>query len=195
MLFNYVHFWGDYQHHRVDHGWYKREIRIIRNDASIHSWESAQSFRRIPNFDGKDYRQQKGTYKLKVAAIPAYIYHYGWVRPPRLMQTKKKALHAIHVGQNKANQAFQDRKVYFDYGPLGLASNFEGTHPKVMKNWIEKFDWANELNYSSEEKTPEREKFKHDKMKYRILTFLEQKVFKRRLGEFKNYVFIREDGK
>ena len=66
-----------------------KEIRIIRNDPDIHSWESAQSFRRIPNFDGLHYRQQKDTYKLKVAKVDAKIYHYGWVRPPQLMQKRK----------------------------------------------------------------------------------------------------------
>ena len=191
LLFKYIHFWGDYDHHRVDHGWYKNEIRIVRNKPDIHSWESAQSFRRIPNFDGKDYRQQKGTFKLKVAAIPAFIYHYGWVRPPRLMQTKKKALHEIHVGKNQADLIYQDRKSEFDYGPMGLAAKFEGTHPAIMKDWIKKFDWKEELNYTSKEINPNREKFKHDKSKYRILTFLEQNIFKRELGGFKNYILIK----
>ncbi|MGM0568950.1 MAG: hypothetical protein ACQESB_07040, partial [Elusimicrobiota bacterium] len=77
LLFKYLHFWGDYQHYQGGHGWYKREIRIIRNRPDIHSWQSAQSFRKIPDFDGKSYRQKEGTYKLKVALIDAYIYHYG----------------------------------------------------------------------------------------------------------------------
>ncbi len=191
LLFNYLHFWGDYDHHRVDHGWYKKEIRIVRNNPEIHSWESAQSFRRIPNFDGKDYRQQAGTYKLKAAIIPAYVYHYGWVRPPRLMQTKKKALHVIHVGEKQADINFEGRKAQFDYGPLGRAEKFNGTHPEVMKDWIAKLDWAEELNYSKNEITPDREKFKHDKFKYRVLTFLEQKVFKRELGGFKNFILVK----
>ncbi|MEL6134555.1 MAG: hypothetical protein AAFR59_14440, partial [Bacteroidota bacterium] len=67
LIFDYKHFWGDYDHYHLSHGWYKQEIRIIRNHPDIHSWESAQSFRRIPNFDGKDYRQQEGTYKLEVS--------------------------------------------------------------------------------------------------------------------------------
>ncbi|MEL6853091.1 MAG: hypothetical protein AAFP92_31565, partial [Bacteroidota bacterium] len=50
LLFNYRHFWGDYDHYQDCHGWYPREIRIVRNDPEIHSWESAQSFRRIPDF-------------------------------------------------------------------------------------------------------------------------------------------------
>lgn len=89
LLFGYKHFWGDYNHYLLSHGWYPNEIRIIRNNKEIHSWESAQSFRRIPGFDYKDYRQHNGTYKLKVAKVDAQVYHYGWVRPPQLMQQKK----------------------------------------------------------------------------------------------------------
>ncbi|NLK62099.1 MAG: glycosyltransferase, partial [Fusobacteria bacterium] len=56
FLFKYIHFWGDYNRYHKSHSWYPKEIRIIRNDKEIHSWESAQSFRRIPNFNGINYR-------------------------------------------------------------------------------------------------------------------------------------------
>ena len=45
LLFHYKHFWGDYNHYQGGHGWYPNEIRIIRNMPTIHSFESAQSFR------------------------------------------------------------------------------------------------------------------------------------------------------
>jgi len=51
LLFKYRHFWGDYDHHITSHAWYAHEIRIVRNHKDIHSWESAQSFRWIPDFD------------------------------------------------------------------------------------------------------------------------------------------------
>ena len=53
FLFKYKHFWGDYDHFILSHAWYPREIRIIRNDPEIHSWRDAQSFRRIPEFNGQ----------------------------------------------------------------------------------------------------------------------------------------------
>ena len=46
LLFKYHHFWGDYSHVHKSHTWYKKEIRIIRNDHTIHSWKDAQSFRK-----------------------------------------------------------------------------------------------------------------------------------------------------
>jgi len=65
ILFKYRHFWGDYDHYITSHAWYANEIRIVRNQKDIHSWESAQSFRRIPEFDGLHYREKKGTFKLR----------------------------------------------------------------------------------------------------------------------------------
>lgn len=192
FLFNYIHFWGDYQHHQNGHGWYKKEIRIIRNRPDIHSWESAQSFRRIPDFDGKNYRQQEGTYKLKVVQLPAYVYHYGWVRPPHLMQNKKKALDTIHKGKERVADLYKNQKDFFDYGPLGKCAVFEGTHPAVMEDFIKKFDWQEQLNFSKKEIHPNRKKQKHEKPKYRLLTFLEQKLLGgREIGSFKNYILIK----
>lgn len=192
LLFKYVHFWGDYNHYHHAHGWYKNEIRIIRNKPEIHSWESAQSFRRIPNFNGIHYRQQAGTYKLKVASINAYVYHYGWVRPPKYMQKKKKSLDTIHKGEKAADMLYAQKPKVFDYGPLGKVPVFKGTHPAVMQSVIQQFNWAHELNYSSREQGINREKFKHDKWKYRFLTFLEQKILGgREIGGFKNYILIK----
>ena len=48
-----------------------RMVRIVRRDPEIHSWWTAQGFRRIPNFDGVSYRTREGTFKLKVAAVDA----------------------------------------------------------------------------------------------------------------------------
>jgi len=193
LLFSYVHFWGDYQHKQVAHGWYKNEVRIIRNDPEIHSWESAQSFRRIPDFDGKNYRQQAGTYKLKVAKANAAVYHYGWVRPPRLMQSKKKSLDTIHKGSEKVSGMYSGKPDMYDYGPMRRAAKFKGNHPKVMKARIADFDWADDLNYSGKEINPKRDKMKHDRLKYRIISWIEQNVlFGRSLGQFKNYILIKK---
>ncbi|MFW5805714.1 MAG: hypothetical protein ACOCVX_04210 [Bacteroidales bacterium] len=192
LVFDYVHFWGDYKHHQTSHVWYPREIRIIRNDPDIHSWESAQSFRRIPGFDGENYRQQEGTYRLKCALAHAKIYHYGWVRPPKLMQSKKKSLATIHQGKSLVDEKYKQRANAFDYGPLGRTTTFKGTHPKVMQDWINKFDWADELNYSAKDINPQREKNKHDRMKYRVVSFIEKHLLGgKRLGQFKNYILLK----
>jgi hypothetical protein len=108
FLFNYYHFWGDYEHYLPFHGWYAREIRIVRNDPNIHSWGDAQSFRAIPNFDGKSYRKKEGSRHLNVILLPAHIYHYGWVRPPQIMDRKGKAMSSHFHGTT------HDRDASFD---------------------------------------------------------------------------------
>ncbi|MFN3939325.1 MAG: hypothetical protein ACK4IY_01980, partial [Chitinophagales bacterium] len=172
---------------------YKQEIRIVRNHPDIHSWESAQSFRRIPNFDGLHYRQQEGTYKLKVVKIPAYIYHYGWVRPPHFMQRKKKALDTIHKGDTKATVMYNKKAPVFDYGPLGKVATFSGTHPKVMEDKIAQFNWGDQLNYSKKQTNLHAEKMKHDSLKNKLITFVEQKILGgKEIFAFKNYVLLKK---
>ena len=191
LLFKYKHFWGDYNHYHISHRWYPYEIRIIRNNDDIHSWQSAQSFRRIPDFDGKSYRQKKGTYKLKVAKVDAAIYHYGWVRPPEYMQTKRRALDIIHKGLHKANQIHKNAQGAFDYGPLDLLQEFTGSHPKVMKDRIDEFCWEDRLQYTGR-LNPNREKYKHEKIRYRLLTYIEQELLGgRQIGGFKNYKIVK----
>lgn len=191
LLFDYVHFWGDYSHYHVAHGWYPKEIRIIRNRKDIHSWESAQSFRKIPDFDYVNYRQQENTFKLKVAQVEAKVYHYGWVRPPSYMQNKRKALDTIHKGNKKVQTLYKDQGDRFDYGPMRFTKEFKGSHPKVMGSWIEKFDWADELRMDAPIPT-NRPRFKHEKPKYRIYTWIEQNLLNnRRLGGFKNYIIVK----
>lgn len=188
LLFNYKHFWGDYNHYHIAHGWYPKEIRIIRNLPDVHSWESAQSFRRIPDFDYVNYRQQENTFKLNVAEVDAEIYHYGWVRPPHFMQRKKKALETIHKGAEIVNLEYLQQQDEFDYGPMRWTKKFDETHPSIMKDWIEKFNWADKLKHDG--KVPKnRPKFKHEKIKYRIISFIEQKLMGgNMLFGFRNYI-------
>lgn len=190
LLFKYYHFWGDYDHYHKSHGWYPHEIRIIRNDPDIHSWESAQSFRRIPHFDGINYRQQDGTYKLHVATVNAHIYHYGWVRPPHLMQNKRRSFHTNHWGYKKAKEHYDKLDDYFDYGPLNKIATFGGTHPIVMRNKIDEFDWKNKLQYTGNP-NPYREKYKHERFKNKVLTWIENKFNNdNQIATFKNYILV-----
>ncbi len=160
LLFDYFHFWGDYDHYLPYHGWYKNEIRVVRNNRNVQSIKDAQSFR----INGKD--------KLKVKRIGANVYHYGWVRPPRLMQAKKKEQDGMHWGKEKAEQMHQASPLDFDYGPLGKIPLFKGSHPKVMDDYRKELSWKAELNYSKQETKP-RKKNKHDSFKVRFLSFIE----------------------
>jgi hypothetical protein len=175
FLLKYIHFWGDYDHYINSHAAPPKEIRIVRNNSGVYSYKDALSFR------------IKNDRKLKVVEIPAYVYHYGWVRPPALMISKKKEQDSMHVGKDKAEEKYKNVEGYFNYGPLGRLPKFKATHPEAMKNWIEKFDWRDRLNYGREYDL-ERELFKHEKLNYKILTFIENIFFGgEQLFGFKNY--------
>jgi hypothetical protein len=194
LLFKYRHFWGDYDHYQQSHCWYRNEIRIIRNHPDIHSWESAQSFRKIPGFNGADYRQQENTYKLKVAKVDAWIYHYGWVRPPELMQKKIKAFSINHRG--KESVQLQEKLLFydkiFDYANLSHLSVYKGTHPGVMNEWINDFHWGHQLRYTGRVKSYNPIQNKHERLKYRIISWIEKNLlFGTPLGEFKNYILLK----
>ena len=184
ILFGYKHFWGDYKHYHSSRCWYPFEIRIIRNRSDIYSWGDAQSFRRIPDFDGFSYRKRKDTFRLHVVKSDAEIYHYGWVRP----------INSILKKQRHANQYYSnigDQTVVFDYGPLGRLSLFNDTHPSVMKNWISKFDWADELNYTKYY-TSKHLIHRHDFLRNRIITQIELFLFGQKTFGRKNYELLRK---
>ena len=192
LLFRYVHFFGDYWHYLNQHGIYPKEIRVIRNDPEIHSFQSAQSFRRIPDFDGVSYRKKEGTHKLNVVAVDAYIYHYGWTRPPNQMQAKRRSLHTIHKGEKRVNEMFAQAPEVFDYGPIGRLPKFKGTHPKSMEKRIAGFNWKDSLDYGKKFNA-NRDKHKHETFKARMLTVIEQNLLGgRQLFGYSNWHLLKK---
>lgn len=176
LLFKYRHFYGDYNHYLQSHGIYPKEIRIIRNLPDIHSWGDAQSFRIIPGFDYQNYRQKENTFKLNVALVDAYMFHYGWTRPPKYMQNKRKNLHTVFKGKEKVEQMFAQAADNFDYGALGNLSKYTESHPQVLAKKLEEFSWASELNYGTKHQL-DRPLHKHEKLKNRILSKIENTLF------------------
>lgn len=189
FLFNYRHFWGDYDHCFTHHGWYPKEIRIIRNLPEVHSWRDAQSFRKYEKFEPNEeyYITKQGTEKLNVAAIPVYIYHYGWVRHPIRMREKHNRF--VHTW-NPDHDPLPDDAI--DYGPMSEAPKFTGTHPVVMKEKIEQMDWQNLLQKSGH-RNKNRSKHKHEVLKYKIRSWIEIKLLGgREIGGFKNYHLVEK---
>jgi hypothetical protein len=128
LLFNYVHFYGSYKYVGNSVRWYRKEIRIIRNNKEIRSYKDAQGFRKNDNS------------KLKVKAVDAEIYHYGWVKPPKAQQAKQENFHKMWHDDEwmKKNIAATQE---FDYSKIDSLELFKGTHPQVMKERIQKQDW------------------------------------------------------
>jgi hypothetical protein len=177
FLFRYRHFWGDFDHVVDFHGWYNREIRIIRNASEIVSVVDAQSFRKA---DGS---------KLDVILLPVEMYHYGWVRPPCLMRAKKKEQDSQYWGKQKAEEVYSQKEVEFDYGALGKIPLFIGSHPKVLSQWISGLFWKGQLNYSKNALL-KRELFKHEKPLYRFITRIEKAIGGKQYFSYRNWKVI-----
>jgi hypothetical protein len=162
LLFDYLHFWGSYDFVGDSRKWYRKEVRIIKNDKKIRSYLDAQGFRR----EGQ---------KLKVAPAHATVYHYGWVKPPELQQAKQESFHRYWHSDRWMEKMVPKEKEY-DYSGMGYLVPFRDGHPEVMKNRIARKNW--DFNYDPKQA-------KHSP-KADILHFLEQKTGLR-IGEYKNY--------
>lgn len=165
LLFNYIHFYGSYDFVGDSRKWYRREVRIVRNDKSIHSFRDAQGFR-------------KNNKLLKVKQIDAKIYHYGWVKHPEIQQAKQKSFHLLWHDKSWIEKNIENN-TEFDYSKIDSLRRFKGEHPEVIKkrvldkNWMFSFD-------------PLRKNFN---FKFKFLNFIEKKTGCR-LGEYKNYRLV-----
>jgi len=167
MLFDYLHFFGDYRHVQRGQGWYRSEIRLVRNGIGVRSVRDAQSFRHVP--PGAPAGAGR---RLTVARARARIFHYGWARHPARMRAKMDAFWA-HRG--RADPDVRDGEPVgngFDYGPLGRLDEWEGTHPAVMRARIESMDWGHLLREVDDPGEARRRVHKDERPLYRILTSL-----------------------
>ena len=168
LLFKYLHFYGSYDYYGQSRRWYRREIRILRNNKSIHSYRDAQGFR----LDGR---------KIRVKLIDAYIYHYGWVKPPAGLKNKLLNFNTFYhddewIAENLP-VSFE-----FDYKNADRLIRFTGTHPKVMQKRIAATNWKLEVNL---------EKL-HGQMtlRRRILQKIED-ITGWRISEYRNYKIVK----
>jgi hypothetical protein len=185
FVFNYLHFYGDYDHYFANHCWYKNEIRLIRNLPQIHSWRDAQSFRFVFKPEEFNYQKSAGSRKLNCVKLNARIFHYGWVRPPEFMSQKNN-----QASINYNIQSLNKHSDLFDYGRMDYCKVFQHTHPAVMKDKIEKLYWKEKLRYSGPIAI-NRPTAKHEKLKYRLLSWIEEKLLGGHvIGGFKNYKLL-----
>lgn len=193
FLLQYLHFWGDYHHVQKSHGWYPKEIRIIRNQSDTHSWRDAQSFRKIYDFKGSpnDYLKKDNTKKLQVMEINARVFHYGHVRPPDIMYRKQFLMDQTNEGLPPSDYSKMDPSKLLDYGPLDRVPLYKGSHPKVMQSKIAQMDW-DPLLQKSGPINKQRPLHKHEKTRNRFISFFE-KIFGQQIGGFKNYKLLKPD--
>ena len=134
LLFDYRHFYGSYDFVGVSRRWYRREVRIIRNNKQIRSYRDAQGFRKmLPD-------ENDAAVKLHVRHIHAHIFHYGWVKHPEAQQRKQLNFNKLWHSDTKVQAMVGDKTVY-EYDGSEPLDHFRGTHPAVMRPRIKAMNW------------------------------------------------------
>jgi glycosyltransferase involved in cell wall biosynthesis len=167
LLFNYRHFYGSYDYIGDSRRWYRKEIRIIKNDKRIRSYRDAQGFRKIGE-------------RMYVKSVYAFMHHYGWVKPPSAMQAKQESFHKLWHDDAWVEENIKVANE-FDYSKIDSLALFKGTHPKVMLPRIEKQNWKFSFDPTK----------KNTSLKTKVLHFVEA-ITGWRVGEYRNYKLIKK---
>lgn len=138
LLFKYLHFYGSYDYVGSSSKWYRNEIRVVKNNKSIYSYKDAQGFRKGNNE------------KLNVKLTNSYIYHYGWVKEPKIMMDKLFNAGTIWSASNVDEERKKNKDlILFDYKKnIDSLNMFKGNHPIVMKYRIANKNWQFDYDLS-----------------------------------------------
>jgi glycosyltransferase involved in cell wall biosynthesis len=165
IVFDYLHFYGNYSFLARGRNWYRREVRALKNGRGIESFRDAQGFR----LSGK---------RLNAITSDARVFHYGYVRNQEGLMKKTQEL-----SQWWGEVPTTNEKAFQIYRLFGLTS-FEGTHPNLMSK---KISSSNHLVDPSQcERRWSKRELKN------AITILWEKIFPFRLGEYRNYNLISE---
>ena len=164
LLFNYLHFYGSYDYYASSPHWYRHEIRAFKMNRGVYSYHDAQGFRKG---NGE---------KLRVKLVDAYIYHYGWVKEPTVMQRKRIFQLGYHLEKVSEEELSRGS---FDYGDIDQMARFDGSHPRTMHDRISRKNWDFEYDLSYN-RTSMKDRFKN----------LAQRYLGIELG-YKNYKLVR----
>src|SRR5574343_198812 len=165
LLLDYKHFYGSYDYLADSRSWYRKEIRIIKNNKAIRSYKDAQGFR----IDNR---------KLQVKQIDACMFHYGWVKHPKQQLEKLKQARKLWHSDEFIEQTYANADMY-DFSVVDSLSLYQGTHPEVMRELIAAKNWKFEHDISR----------KQMGFKKKLLYWIE-KLSGWRVGENKNYKVI-----
>ncbi len=152
LAFDYLHFYGNKNTTASSPGWYRSEVRIIRN--TIPAWSSEALFFNVVD-DHKKSRYPRA------AHTGATVYHYGWVRSEVQMDLKSATV----------QKYWDDSKPKpMDYSHIDAAvlKEFTGAHPKIIQGWLPTAEGIFKTNPNH--KLTSREK-KHRRMMWLEKTF------------------------
>ncbi len=123
--FRYHHFRADYAIR--DPLPYRRQVRVVRPGIGVRSFGDACGFK-------------LGDRKLNSLSTGAWVYHYGYVKPPSHMAAKMDYFLSLYDGRQVVpGEELQAEDYQWD---LSTCEPFAGSHPQFMqariaaKNWI-----------------------------------------------------------
>ena len=120
LAFDYLHFYGNQNTVAWSPGWYRNEVRVIRN--TIPAWSSEALFFNVVD-------SHKRSRYPRATQAGATVFHYGWVRSEAQMNLKAAATHKYWENAPAAR---------LDYSQVDAAvlKLFTGTHPAVIRDWL-----------------------------------------------------------
>ena len=117
LLFDYLHFYGNYFFTIRGRNWYRKEVRLFKNRRQIEAFRDAQGFR-------------KQGERLSVIPANAKVFHYGYVRNSDSMKIKSAEM------SRWWGATVEDKPENFELiNHVGLGV-FKDSHPKIMAQRI-----------------------------------------------------------
>ena len=120
LAFDYLHFYGNKNTIAWSPGWYRSEVRILRN--TIPAWSSEALFFNVV------VSHKKSRYP-RAAHTGATIFHYGWVRSEAQMNLKSVSVQKYWSDTPRAPVDY--RQIDPD-----VLQPFTGAHPQVIQGWL-----------------------------------------------------------
>ena len=121
LAFDFYHFYGNANSYLDSPGWYRSEVRIIKN--SVRSYAPDGLFWLVLNSN------KQGRYpRAKHTGVSCY--HYGWLRSQEQMNLKSE----------KVQKYWAQDPVKVDYSQMdqSIIKEFQGSHPEIIKEWLPK---------------------------------------------------------
>ncbi len=120
LLVKYLHFYGGFDVVATSRRWYRREVRCVRLGRDIRSHRDAQGFRVGPELR-----------RIRARRTDAVMFHYGWARPARAIDEKRRADRALYPWRGAEGDT---RGRPLDWIPL--LRRYAGPHPAAAAAWM-----------------------------------------------------------
>ena len=176
LLFHFLNFWGSYDYIRTTRRMHRFEIRIFRNIPTIRSYKDSQGFRNFKT--PESLLNESLADKLHVKKIDVSLFHYNYVRNPKLMKKKSDYFHRFWHNDEWLKENVETTDVFY-FDNVDEVELYKGSHPKIMEELVKAQDW--EFSF---DKTKSKFIFR-DRFTHKI-----EKWTGWRIGEYKNYKLI-----